>query len=161
MTIRDRAFAALASLHPAPVFLDAYRLQQLPENLDIYVGCPEEFFLAPESLAAYDEGRLVPLLDDGNFGKVTFLDTAGGLVQKLIEQPNEPVARFTNWQQYLARLMIDVAESTDDDERVRRIADLVGFRHFDELIRFLDPPPQSPPQDYYDRRTRFISSIQG
>jgi hypothetical protein len=40
---------------------------RLPENLDVYFGAPEEFFLAPDTLPPYTRGRLVPVLDDGNF----------------------------------------------------------------------------------------------
>ncbi len=60
MGTREQAQAARASLNPAPIFLDAYRSQRLPLNLDIFVGVPEEFFLAPDTETAYTGGRLIP-----------------------------------------------------------------------------------------------------
>lgn len=70
---RDEAYEALASLNPAPIFLESYRVRSLPENLDIYFGPPEEFFIASDTQDRYTGGRLVPILDDGNFRLVTFL----------------------------------------------------------------------------------------
>jgi hypothetical protein len=64
---REQAFAGLASLNPAPVFLDSYRNRHLVENVEIYFGPPEEFFIAPETQALYTRDRLVPILDDENF----------------------------------------------------------------------------------------------
>src|SRR5262245_11649442 len=100
---RDQAYAALASLKPAPIFLESYRSRPLPENLDIYFGPPEEFFIAPETQDPCTGGRLVPILDDGNFGLVTFLDPdTKALVQIDVESPGEVRASFRHWQQYLA-----------------------------------------------------------
>ncbi len=161
MTIRDQARHSLELLNASPVFLQAYEGRRLPEDLDIYFGCPEEFFLAPETLPAYTEGRLIPILDDGNFGLITFYDpTSGCLVQKAIESPHEVRARFANWQQYLADLMIRIAESIDDDDRLRRMAHLIDFRQFDELLAFFDACRDHPPAEEYDRRkARFLDAI--
>lgn len=161
MTIRDEARHALGLLNPSPVFLQIYEGRRLPESLDIYFGCPEEFFLAPDTLPAYTEGRLIPILDDGNFDLITFYDpTSGGLVQKDIESPHEVRARFASWQQYLADLMIRIAESIDDDERLRRVARLIDFQHFDELLAFLDACRDHPPaEEYYRRKARFLDAI--
>lgn len=157
MTIRDQAFDTLASLNPSPIFLEAYRSRRLPEDLDLYFGCPEEFFLAPDTLAAYTEGRLIPILDDGNFGIVTFYDPASGaLVQKHVESPREIRATFANWRQYLAALMVDVAEAIDDDDRLRRIADIVGFRDVDPLLAFLDACRDETPEEFDSRKARFL-----
>src|SRR5262245_32575415 len=100
---RKQASAAPASFNPAPVFLDSYRVNPLPENLDIYFGPPEEFFIAPDTQELYTHNRLVPILDDGNFGLVTFLDPdTRNLVQIDVESPAETRAVFRHWQQYLA-----------------------------------------------------------
>ncbi len=132
---REEAYVVLCSLKPAPVFLQSYREKRLPEDLEIYFGPPEEFFLAPETQEMYTQNRLVPILDDGNFGTVTFLDPdTRELVQVIVEAPDEPPVVFRHWQQYLGDLMIRVGESEDDDDRVRRIAELVGFRHTDALF---------------------------
>ena len=161
MTIRDQARHALGLLNPSPVFLRAYEDQRLPEDLDIYVGCPEEFFLAPDTLPAYTEGCLIPILDDGNFSLITFYDpTSGGLVQKDIESPHEVRARFAGWQQYLADLMIRIAESIDDDDRLRGVARLIDFHHIDELLAFLHACRDQPPAEEYTRRkARFLDGI--
>jgi hypothetical protein len=131
---REQALAALASLNPAQVFLDSYGNGRLPENLDIYFGPPEEFFIAPETQQVYTRNLLVPILDDGNFGLVTFLDPkARELVEMDVESPESRTV-FQHWQQYLAALMIRIGESVDQDDRVRKIADLIGFAHTDELF---------------------------
>jgi hypothetical protein len=132
---REQACAALASLDPAAVFLDSYRVRSLTENLDIDFGPPEEFFIAPDTQALYTRGRFIPILDDGNSGIVTFLDPdTRTLIQIDVESPNEQRAHFNHWQQYLAELMVRVGESVDSDDRVRRVADLVGFDHTQELF---------------------------
>jgi hypothetical protein len=160
MAIRERAQAALASFHPAPIFLEAYRSQRLPLNLDIYFGPPEEFFLFPDTEAAYTGGRLIPILDDGNFGIVTFYDPdSGDLLQKDVESPREVRARLATWQQYLADLMIRIAETIEDDDEVRDIAELIGFRYYLELMAFLEERPEEPFEEYHERRRVFIGSL--
>jgi hypothetical protein len=160
MATREQAQAALAALNPAPIFLDAYRSQRLPLNLDIYFGPPEEFFLAPDTGAAYTGGRLIPILDDGNFGIITFYDPdSGALVQKDIESPHDILATFENWQQYLADLMIRIVETIEDDEEVGVIADLIGFRHYTELMEFLEEQPEEPFDQYHERKREFIERL--
>ena len=145
MATRDVALAALLSLDTTPVFGESYRQKQLPENLDIYFGPPEEFFLASDTQSPYTDGGLIPILDDGNFGVVTFLDLkTRTIVQKDVECPFEEYARFQNWQQYLGSLVINMAESIDDDERLRRMSDLVGYKYFDETLILLDSLGNAP-----------------
>ena len=48
---REQAYDALASLDPASVFLEWYRVKRLHEDLDLYLGPPEEFFIAPDTQA--------------------------------------------------------------------------------------------------------------
>ena len=103
---REKALATLKQLNPAPVFLDSYHKKQLPENLDIFFGPPEEFFMTIENQDPYNEGRLVPILDDGNFGVVTFFDPLKGLlVQKDVEDPDNILRSFQNWQQFVASIV--------------------------------------------------------
>jgi hypothetical protein len=157
---REQAYAALASLKPAPVFLDSYRVKRLPENLDIYLGPPEEFFIAPDTQELYTRNRLVPILDDGNFGLVTFLDPdTRELVQMDVESPEESRASFRHWQQYLADLMIRVGESVDDDSRVRRIAELVGFAHTEELFEHFARTQDVSGDAWWEARRQFPLSI--
>jgi hypothetical protein len=156
---REQAFEALSSLNPAPVFLQSYAAKRLPENLDIYFGPPEEFFIAPDTQELYTRGRLIPILDDGNFGLVTFLDPqTRELVQLDVESPDETRTSFKHWQQYLADLLLRVAD-VDDDEQVRRIAALVGFEHTDKLFEFLDRAESLDGDAWWEARRRFPLSI--
>jgi hypothetical protein len=157
---REQAFDALASLKPAAVFLDSYRVASLPENLDIYFGPPEEFFIAPDTQEVYTRNRLVPILDDGNFGLVTFLDPdTNELVQMDLESPDDSRVTFQHWQQYLADLMIRIGESVDDDERVRRIATLVGFAHTEALFAYFARTEGLSDDAWWEARRKFPLDI--
>jgi hypothetical protein len=159
---RDRAYAALASLNPASVFLQSYQSRSLPEGLEIYFGPPEELFLAPETQERYTGNHLVPLLDDGNFGLVTFLDPdTRELVQIDVESPDESRTIFQHWQQYLADLLLQIGESVEDDEDLRRIADLIGFAHTDELFAYFARTDELSPDEWSEAREQFLSSIAG
>jgi len=153
---RDQAYAALASLNPAQVFLDSYRTKKLPENLEIYFGPPEEFFIAPDTQALYSKNRLIPILDDGNFRLVTFLDPdTRKLIQMDIESPDEDRVSFNHWQQYLADLMITIGESVDSDDLLPRMADLIGFTHVEELFDYFDQTEDA----WSEARRQFLASI--
>lgn len=157
---RDQAYDALSSLNPAPVFLESYRVRKLPENLDIYFGPPEEFFIAPDTQEIYTRGQLIPILDDGNFGLVLFLDPAtGALIQIDVESPDEARATYRHWQQYLADLMVRVGESVDDDDRARRIAILIGFSHTKELFEYFDRTQSISGDAWWEARRLFPLSI--
>jgi hypothetical protein len=157
---REHAYAALTSLNPAPVFLESYKVRPLPEDLDIYFGPPDEFFIAPDTQERYTRNRLVPILDDGNFGLVTILDpSTGELVQMDVESPDYNRATFRHWQQYLADLMVRVGESVDEDERVRRIAGLVGFTHTDELFAYFARSQALSGDAWWEARQQFPSGI--
>jgi len=157
---RDQAYQALASLNPAPIFLEAYRTIRLPEDLDIFFGPPEEFFIAPDSQELYTEGRLIPLLDDGQFQRVLLLDpTTRNLVRISIESPEEVHDTFNCWPQYLADLMIRLGESMDDVEKLRRIAGLIQFPHLEATLTFLDEVAALPYAEYEKRKQEFIRSI--
>jgi hypothetical protein len=159
MTSRNHALATLKSLKPAAVFLQAYRDKRLPENLHIYFGPPEELFLAAESQRGARDETLVPILDDGNFGVVTFYEPAtGALVQKDIEE-NEITARFRNWQQYLADLVIRIAETVDDDDAIRKIARLLEFQYVEQTLAFLDETSADPYEQYQAKETEFIAGL--
>jgi len=155
---REQAFAVLARLRVAPIFLESYRSPRLPENLDIVFGPPEEFFLGPEDQDAYTEGRLIPILDDGNFGVVTFYDPHDHtFVQKDVESPDERLTTFANWQQCLADLMIRIYENNEDDDQVLRIADLVGFKDLPRIVEFARPGQD--PNSYHRRRAAFVATF--
>lgn len=157
MVTREEAARILASLGVAEVFAESYRTKRLPLNLDIHFGPPEEFFLAPETQDAYTEGRLIPLLDDGNFGVVTFYDPDNNsFVQKAVELPTESLAVFASWQQYLADLFIGIAESDVSDGELEQVAALIGFRHMERTFSFLGNPDD---RNWSTRRREFIASL--
>jgi hypothetical protein len=157
---RDQAYKALSSLNPARVFLDSYRVSPLPENLDIYFRPPDEFFDAPDQQELCTRGRLIPILDDGSFELITFLDPESkALVQIDIDTPGEVRATFSHWQQYLADLMMRIGESVDDDDRVRRKAELVGFAHTAKLFGYFDRARDFEGQAAEEARRLFPLSI--
>ncbi len=157
---RDQSYQALASLNPAPIFLESYLAKRLPEDLDLYFRPPEEFFLAPAQQELYTEGRLIPLLDDGQFSLVTYFDPATReLVQISVESPEEIRDTFPSWSHYLADLMIRLGESIDDDEQLHRIAGLIQFPHLEATLAFLDEVVALPYAEYEKRKQEFIKSI--
>lgn len=136
---RQQAYRTLAALKPGPVFLQSYESKRLPENLDIYFGPPEEFFIASDTQEIYTQGQRIPILDDGNFSDVLFYDpVAQTLIELNVETPKEGGIVYQHWQQYLASMMIRIAESIDDDESVRRTADIVQFLYTKELFDFFN-----------------------
>ena len=44
---------------------------------------------------------------------------------------------YANWQQYLADLMLRIAEIEEDDAEVVRLGKLIGFEDFDALFALL------------------------
>ena len=157
---RAQALNALRTWNPAPVFLDAYATKHLPENLDIYFGPPEEFFLAPDTQARYTKNRLIPLLDDGNFGLVIFHDPDRRILIELdVEAPDEVRHSYQNWQQYLAGLMLRIGESIDDDHRVSRMADLVGFKHAADLLELWRLIADLPHAEYERSCAAFVAGL--
>jgi hypothetical protein len=157
---REQARESLARFNAAPVFLDAYVYKRLPLRLDTYFRPPEPFFRPPDAPSEYLEGRLIPILDDGNFGIITFYNPANGvLVQKDVEAPREVLATFSNWQQYLADLMIRAAESSEDDERLRQISELIEFRYFDALMAFFNAHEHEAHYEYQRHKAEFIAGI--
>jgi hypothetical protein len=139
MVTRDKALQALQALKPARAFLELYEHQGLAATIWPHVGVPDEFFLAPETQEDYCEGGLIPILDDGAFGTVVFYDPgSGGLVLKLVEDPNEVVARFERWEQYLAYVFFQMAEVVDDDSQLARLGAVMGFSRVPAAMEALD-----------------------
>lgn len=140
MATRDESLATIESLGVAPVFANSYRSKDLPFHLEIYFGPPEEFFLGPETQDIYTEGRLIPLLDDGNFGIVTFYDpTAHTFVQIDIEEPDGERTILRSWQQYLADLFIRIADSgVEDAAGLAQISNMIGFMHLERTLEFME-----------------------
>src|SRR5260370_35666515 len=106
--------------------LHDYHKRKLSTHLEIYFGPPEEFFLEPDTQDEYTQGRLVPILDDGNFGLVSFYDRdKQSIVSMDVECPGESRTEYVSWQQYLGDLLVRIGESIDADTDWRAIAELV------------------------------------
>ncbi len=121
---RIQALDALARWQPASVFLDSYRTKRLPEGLDIYFGPPEEFFLSPDTQFLYTQDRIVRILDNGNFDLVLFDDPkmnqlVSCLLKNRMTSPGSSIGSSTSGS------ATRVGESCDDDDSVRRMADLI------------------------------------
>ena len=156
---REQALDALARWQPASVFLESYRSKRLPENLEIYFGPPEEFFLSPESQTLYTKDRIVPILDNGNFDLVLFDDPdTNQLIYLPVEEPDQ-VTRFRNWQQYLAHLLLRVGESCVDEAHIRRMADLVQFRYVNELFTLWERAGNLPYDEYERDCLAFVETL--
>src|SRR6516162_3078887 len=146
---REQALETLTMLGVAPIFLQSYKDEPLPKDLDLFFRAPGEFFIGPETQEFYTEGRLIPLLDNGSFALVLFYDPQNkAFIRKYIEDPEVEI-HYANWQQYLADLMIEIAEGKDaDDSELAEIATLIEFKHLEETIAFLDSLPESSYDQY-------------
>jgi len=58
-----------------------------------------------------------------------------------------------------AALMIRIGESVDDDERVRRMAKLVGFAHTDELFAHFARTQGQSGDAWWDAKRKFPLAI--
>ena len=55
---REQSYAALASLHPAPIFLQCYQQETLPDMMELFFRPPEVFFISPEIQTQYTQDVL-------------------------------------------------------------------------------------------------------
>lgn len=157
---REQALDALARWRPASVFLESYRSKRLPENLHVYFGPPEEFFLSPDTQTLYTRDRIIPILDNGNLDLVLFDDPkTNQLIYLPVEEPDD-VTRFCNWQQYLAHLLLGVGESCDDNDRIRRMADLLDFHYVDDLFALWETVGDSPYDEYERDCSAFVDGLE-
>ena len=65
----------IRSLGLAPIFEDLYFGREVPANLRVYMSYPSQFRSA--SLSTWlplTEGRLIPIVDDGNFYDICLYD---------------------------------------------------------------------------------------
>src|SRR5260221_7782553 len=153
---RQQAMDTLKALNVAEIFLQSYSNNRLPKDLDLFFSPPEEFFLAPDTQQLYTEGRLIPLLDDGSFALVLFYDPEGKcFVRKYLEHPHQQTC-YANWQQYLADLIITIAESIDNDCQLEEIAALLEFRYLPETLVFLDALSSPADLSYESKKAAFI-----
>lgn len=135
---REQSYAALASLHPAPIFLQCYQQEALPDMMELFFRPPVVFFISPEIQTQYTHDVLIPILDEGSFDTALLLHPhSGELFCYSIEWPQQALRSYANWQQYLADLMLRIAEIEEDDAEVVRLGKLIGFEDFDALFALL------------------------
>jgi hypothetical protein len=58
----------------------------------------------------------------------------------------------------LGALVINIAESIDDDEQLRVMSDLVGYRYFDETLNLLDGLENAPHEGYHRAKASFLAA---
>ena len=138
---REQCYTALASLHPAPIFLQCYQQETLPDMMELYFRPPEVFFITPEIQVQYTNDVLIPNLDEGSFDTAILLHPhTGALYRYSIELPQQPLHTFPSWRQYLADLMLRIAELAEDDAEIVHLGNIIGFTDFDALFAFLALP---------------------
>ena len=71
------------------------------------------------------------------------------------------VCALSELQQYLGSLVINMAESIDDDERLRRMSDLVGYKYFEETLTLLNSLGDAPHEEYQRAKTDFLATLRG
>ena len=138
---RAQCYAALASLQPAPIFLQCYQQEALPEMMELYFRPPEVFFITPEIQAQYTHNVLIPILDEDSFDTAILLHPVTGVLYRYsIEWPQQALCVFAHWGQYLADLMLRIAELAEDDAEIVHLGNIIGFTDFDALFAFLALP---------------------
>lgn len=157
---REQSLDTLKTLGVAPMFVQSYNDKRLPRDLDIFFGPPEEFFIEPDTQQLYTHERLIPLLDDGNFALVLFYDPEKKVfIRKYLEHPEEEI-HYSNWQQYLADLMIEIAENSDaEDSELAEIADILEFKKLGEVLAFLDSAHEISWEQYHANKAEFIATF--
>ena len=103
------------------------------------------------------EGRLIPIVDDGNFYDICLYDPQQRkFVVKFIEEPDKPVREFDSWQQYLAYKLLEIAESGPSEGELIAIAEAVGFNYTAELLSLLREMEALSDREIDQRTERFI-----
>ncbi|WP_037225725.1 hypothetical protein [Rhodopirellula baltica] len=155
MFTRNASLLALKSLGVADVFTRCFDSKALPHSLDVHFGPPDELFTASGNC---EFGPLIPLLDDGSFRSVLFLDIMNRrqLHKRYVDDLRVDAIVYQGWQQYLADLTISIADSGASDEELSAIAKTIGFDHPDSTLTFLDAASDVP---WEQRHFEFIGAI--
>ncbi len=150
----------IRSLGIGPVFESIYFGRDVPEVISPYFGYPDLFRkTALIDCGPLTEGRLIPICDDGNGDNICLFDPVKReFVVKFMEEPEEVVREFSLWQQYLAHVLLAIADSGATDDEIVEVADLIGFKQTEGLLALLSEL-ELLPDDIADRRTEdFIVS---
>jgi hypothetical protein len=149
----------IRTLGLAPVFEDLYFGREVPGNLQIYMRYPTEFRNATldEWSPLTEGGRLVPIVDDGNFYNICLFDSwRRKFVVKSVEEPKLTVREFDSWQQYLAYTLLEIGDSGASENELIQVAEIVGFRYTAELLSFLGEMETLSDSEIDERAVQFI-----
>ena len=148
----------IRALGLAPVFEDLYFAREVPANLGIYMCYPRQFRNATlDEWKPLTEGRLVPIVDDGNFYNICLFDPRRRkFVIKFVEEPEETVREFDSWQQFLAYALLQIAESGPGEDELIRLADVMGFHYTPGLLLLLREMESLSDGDIDQRAEQFI-----
>jgi hypothetical protein len=151
----------IRTLGLAPVFEDLYFGREVPANLQIYMRYPTEFRnTTPDKWNPLTEGgRLVPIVDDGNFYNICLFDALRRkFVVKSVEEPERMVREFDSWQQYLAYTLLEIGDSGASENELIQVAETVEFRHTAELLSFLREMETLSDREIDQRAAQFIQA---
>jgi len=148
----------IRSLGLAPIFEDLYFGREVPANLRVYMSYPSQFRSGSlNTWLPLTEGRLIPIVDDGNFYNVCLYEPQQRkFVVKFIEEPDKTAREFDSWQQYLAYKLLEIADSGPSEAELTEVAEAVGFNYTPELLLLLREMEALSDQEIDERTERFI-----
>ena len=154
---------AFRNLGLASVFEDLYFGKEVSANLQVYMSYPSEFRGATlDDWKPLTEGGLIPIVDDGNFSQICLFDPrARKFVVKFVEEPQEIVAEFDHWQQYLAYTLLEMAESGPSEDELTELSDILGFRYTVEMLSLLREMETLSESEIDEKADRFIEACGG
>ena len=140
----EESIALAKRLGLPAIVVDILEQKKLPGKLWLHFGCPEEIFLTKkENLDPGIVGRkLVPLWDDGNFGRIVFYDEErSGFVVLYIEFPEEGFGQIYNWEQVMALEFKGLWEAELEEDEMIHLAGLFEFEGVRRLLEVLGADP--------------------
>jgi hypothetical protein len=148
----------IRSLELSGVFEDLYWGRDVPFDLDIYMSYPAQFRdTSLEDWHPLTSGGLVPVVDDGNFYNICFLDPDRNVfVVKFIGNPDVIISEYSSWQQYLANCLMEMADSGLGQRELIAIATKVGFDDLNALSSLLNELEQLADEVIEHRVNEFV-----
>lgn len=112
---------AVRSLGLAPVFEQLYFGREVPAGVATYMQYPQMFRDAtPAQCEPLTQGGLVPIVDDGDGGRICLFDPHTGA-----------------FVVYLAYVLLEIADSGLGEEELIDVAQATGFKRTGELVALL------------------------
>ena len=151
----------IRALKLAPVFEDLYHGKP-GLNLALYFSYPTEFHEANMvELDVLIGGRLIPIVADAEAQEICLFDPLEkSFVTKSIEQPQQPEQVFTNWQQFLATKLLEIADSGASDEELSELATEMRFSNLQGLLRTLAKMDQMSDREANRIADEFVASCE-